>query len=370
MGDDADLTEFKSFVKRLNAVPDGEKGDLESFLDVSSALKYIASNTVLCNYDSYNGNMHHNFYLYENADGIFSVNPWDFNMSFGGFGGNVSIVQCAADRLANLKAQFGGTADTKIENQKGFGGRGENRGNRNESAMILPEGQNGTPQQGDMQPPNGEPPQGMQPPENGEPPESGGGPGGFPPQGGMNGRPGARPEGGASTDMQPPEPPENSDGQPEGAPPQMPNAETDASGENSQMPKDDGFRGGRDNKKQAQNTAIRVHVNGHIIRFNTDPVLSDTGSTLVGYRSIMEELGAAVSWDEATKTVTAEKDGTTVTLTIGSDTAYVNGEAQTLTQPPEIQNGSTMIPIRFMAEALGMKVGWTESSRLITITSK
>ncbi len=84
----------------------------------------------------------------------------------------------------------------------------------------------------------------------------------------------------------------------------------------------------------------------------------------------MEELGAAVSWDEATKTVTAEKDGTTVTLTIGSDTAYVNGEAQTLTQPPEIQNGSTMIPIRFMAEALGMKVGWTESSRLITITSK
>mgnify|MGYP002650710916 CR=1 FL=1 len=94
VGDDADLTEFKSFVKRLNAVPDGEKGGLESFLDVSSALKYIASNTVLCNYDSYNGNMHHNFYLYENADGIFSVIPWDFNMSFGGFGGanrNVGI---------------------------------------------------------------------------------------------------------------------------------------------------------------------------------------------------------------------------------------------------------------------------------------
>ena len=92
VGDDADLTEFKSFVKRLNAVPDGEKGGLESFLDVSSALKYIASNTVLCNYDSYNGNMHHNFYLYENADGIFSVIPWDFNMSFGGFGGANSNV--------------------------------------------------------------------------------------------------------------------------------------------------------------------------------------------------------------------------------------------------------------------------------------
>lgn len=91
-GNDTNLASFKEFVKKLNDVTTGEKGDIESLLDVDSALKYIASNTVLCNYDSYNGNMHHNFYLYEDENGVFTVVPWDFNMSFGGFNGENSEV--------------------------------------------------------------------------------------------------------------------------------------------------------------------------------------------------------------------------------------------------------------------------------------
>ena len=88
-GGDDGLTSFKKFVKDLNTAEADSIGD---FLDVDSALKYIASNTVLCNYDSYNGNMHHNYYLYENKDGVFTVVPWDFNMSFGGFDGDSSTV--------------------------------------------------------------------------------------------------------------------------------------------------------------------------------------------------------------------------------------------------------------------------------------
>ena len=91
-GDDENLDDFKKFVKKLNDMTDGEKGDIEDILDVDSALKYIASNTVLCNYDSYNGNMHHNYYLYEDENGVFTVIPWDFNMSFGGFNGSNSEV--------------------------------------------------------------------------------------------------------------------------------------------------------------------------------------------------------------------------------------------------------------------------------------
>ena len=72
-GDDENLDDFKKFVKELNDMTDGEKGDIEDILDVDSALKYIASNTVLCNYDSYNGNMHHNYYLYEDENGVFTV---------------------------------------------------------------------------------------------------------------------------------------------------------------------------------------------------------------------------------------------------------------------------------------------------------
>lgn len=85
-GDDETKTDLYTLMDILNAMPDGEKGDIESVLDVESALRYIATNTLLENYDSLSGQHLQNYYLY-NDDGIFVVIPWDYNMSFGGFGG-------------------------------------------------------------------------------------------------------------------------------------------------------------------------------------------------------------------------------------------------------------------------------------------
>ena len=85
-GKDETKSDLKNFIQVLNNMPAGEKGTIESVLDVDSALKYIAANTVLGNYDSYNGNLSHNYYLYGQS-GKFTVLPWDYNMSIAGFGG-------------------------------------------------------------------------------------------------------------------------------------------------------------------------------------------------------------------------------------------------------------------------------------------
>ena len=53
---------------------------------VDQLLRYFAVNTVLVNLDSYVGTFAHNYYLYE-QDGVFTILPWDYNMSFAGFGG-------------------------------------------------------------------------------------------------------------------------------------------------------------------------------------------------------------------------------------------------------------------------------------------
>lgn len=91
-GDDLSKTDLKTLIKTLNEMPQGEKRDIEKVLDVDSALKYIAANTVLGNYDSYNGNMAQNYYLY-GQKGKVTVLPWDYNMSMGGFGGgNISTI--------------------------------------------------------------------------------------------------------------------------------------------------------------------------------------------------------------------------------------------------------------------------------------
>ena len=70
-------------IEMLDAINNG--GDIEKYLDVDEMLRYFAVNTALVNLDSYQGNMKHNYYLYED-NGMFSIIPWDYNMSFGGFG--------------------------------------------------------------------------------------------------------------------------------------------------------------------------------------------------------------------------------------------------------------------------------------------
>lgn len=87
LGTDENKTKLKNFIKTLNDMPEGEQGDIESVLDVDSALQYIAGNMVFGNYDSYNGDKGHNYMLYSDADGKFTVVPWDFNMSFNGYSG-------------------------------------------------------------------------------------------------------------------------------------------------------------------------------------------------------------------------------------------------------------------------------------------
>ena len=85
-GQDESKEDLRKLIDTLDAMTIGKKGDIESILDVSSALKYIAACTVLGSYDSYLGDHANNYYL-ANVNGIFTVIPWDYNMSFGGYAG-------------------------------------------------------------------------------------------------------------------------------------------------------------------------------------------------------------------------------------------------------------------------------------------
>ena len=57
-------------------------------------------------------------------------------------------------------------------------------------------------------------------------------------------------------------------------------------------------------------------------------------------------------------------------LISGICSAESTGEALTLLAAPAIIGDSTMVPVRFISEQLGMKVSWEDSTKLITITSK
>ena len=112
---------------------------------------------------------------------------------------------------------------------------------------------------------------------------------------------------------------------------------------------------------------LNITVDGRILAFDVDPVIVE-GRTLVPLRGVFEALEATVTWDEATRTVTAQRGNTTVTLPIGSRFPLVNGIAVELEVPGFIINGRTMVPARFIAESLGAEVEWNERTRTVVIT--
>ena len=112
---------------------------------------------------------------------------------------------------------------------------------------------------------------------------------------------------------------------------------------------------------------VKVFLNGKRIRFDQPPIIQN-GRTLVPLRAIFEAMNATVSWDDKTKTVTAKKGDTTIVMTIGNKTMKKNGVAIELDVPPQIVNGRTLVPARAVAESFGAKVDWDGSTRTVTIT--
>ncbi len=93
------------------------------------------------------------------------------------------------------------------------------------------------------------------------------------------------------------------------------------------------------------------------------------GRTLIPVRFVAEKFGARVGWDDATQTVTVNGSGKLVKLVIGSNIMTVNGEETILDVPAQTINDRTLIPLRALVEALGKTVHWDDRG-LIVITEK
>lgn len=110
---------------------------------------------------------------------------------------------------------------------------------------------------------------------------------------------------------------------------------------------------------------LRVVVNGNEL-YGAEPVIVN-GSTMVPLRAIFEALGAEVNWNADTKTALGYANGKSVQITVNSTTAYVNGGEVYLAQSAIIQNGSTLVPARFIAESLGADVVWNADTKTVVI---
>ena len=128
-------------------------------------------------------------------------------------------------------------------------------------------------------------------------------------------------------------------------------------------------------------TLIKLQIGSKTVYINDDektieaPPYIKNGRTMVPIRIISEALGAEVEWNASIKEITIKKDIKVIRMQIGSNDVYIKEEGQLgedkyiLDAPPEIVNGRTFVPIRFIAEAFGAEVNWVEETKEIIIKS-
>ncbi len=113
---------------------------------------------------------------------------------------------------------------------------------------------------------------------------------------------------------------------------------------------------------------ITVFVDGKEIAFDVPPT-SENGRTLVPMRYIFEALGAEVDWIQDENKAVATKGDIIIELTLGSNVMTRNGRQILLDVPAKAIDGRTLVPARAVAEALDAKVDWIEEKYKVDITA-
>ncbi|WP_138755371.1 copper amine oxidase N-terminal domain-containing protein [Paenibacillus sinopodophylli] len=114
---------------------------------------------------------------------------------------------------------------------------------------------------------------------------------------------------------------------------------------------------------------LPIIVNGHKVQFpDTEPYIDTNGRTMVPVRFVSEKLGGDVTWDVATKTVGIKYKGKNITLPVGSKTVSIDSTMIELDTTAEMYEGRTMVPLRFVSEAMESKVSFDQGAHSVLVS--
>ncbi len=114
--------------------------------------------------------------------------------------------------------------------------------------------------------------------------------------------------------------------------------------------------------------APQVYLNGAPLRTEIAPI-QQNGRTLVPMRDIFESLGATVNYNALNRSIAAQKGSTTVRMALGTRNATVNNVPVMLDVPAQTYYGRTLVPLRFVSQALGANVAYSSATRIVSINT-
>ena len=113
---------------------------------------------------------------------------------------------------------------------------------------------------------------------------------------------------------------------------------------------------------------VNYSINGEAKKMDAKPFIKND-RTLVPLRFIVEAIGGEVNWDNDNRLVTVNSKGKNIELPIDSKTIKIDGQDVSIDQAAIIKGDRTFVPIRFIAENLDMVVNYINDTREIEISS-
>jgi hypothetical protein len=100
------------------------------------------------------------------------------------------------------------------------------------------------------------------------------------------------------------------------------------------------------------------------------PVIKN-GRTLLPIRALIETLGGKVTWNAKTRTAAVSLGAHSVVLVVGKNAALVDGKSVPIDPAdpkvvPEIIGSRTFLPLRFIAESLGLELTWDAATQTVS----
>lgn len=109
----------------------------------------------------------------------------------------------------------------------------------------------------------------------------------------------------------------------------------------------------------ASSYSAKIFLDGNELNLSSNlKVEVIKGTTMVPIRVISENLGYSVKWNKAAQKVTVTGEGSTVEMVVGSKYATIGGQREEMRMAPLLRGGTTLVPIRFLSEQMGLKVSW------------
>ena len=111
---------------------------------------------------------------------------------------------------------------------------------------------------------------------------------------------------------------------------------------------------------------IKVSIEGYELKTDTPPIIMND-RVMLPVRAIFEGVGAKLTWDGDTKTLTGTKDSHAVVMTVGDEEYTIDGIKHTMDIAPAISEGRTFAPARYVAEAFGYTADWDNIKKTVAI---